>query len=135
MYPAGAGAVFSDGGGVATVTIPPLTAAVYRAGAPVPAPDSLEIEIVNPQPGAEVTFQRFRIEAETEPFTFLEVTFAVSVDGADFTIIGTDDAAPYRVFWDSGANPAGTPVEVMATVDDLAGGRAVATTAFVLGER
>jgi hypothetical protein len=55
---------------------------------------------------------------------------------AEATVLGTDDAAPYyRVFWDRRDVPDGAEVEVMATLDDLTGGRSVATGSFTLGER
>jgi hypothetical protein len=48
------------------------------------------------------------------------VTFAVKVgDDPDWTVIGTDDNAPYRVFFDTSDLPAGTPLTFRAIANDL----------------
>ena len=136
VYPAGGGSIESDPAGVVSVTVPRLGAAVYRAATPLPVRSSAPaVVITSPQMDAEVRFPRVRLEAETEALAYVEVTFAVSVDGGQFVVVGTDDAAPYRVFWDSSQVPDGATVEVMATVDDLTGGRSVASGRFTIGDR
>jgi glycosidase len=126
--------VVSDGDARLEITVPALGSAVYRADQPIPVSVAApRVAITNPAPDAEVSFERFRIEAELGRNQYVEVTFAVSVDGGDFEVLGTDDAAPYRVFWNRSHLPAGSRIEVLATVDDLFGHRAVATSAFSLG--
>jgi hypothetical protein len=93
------------------------------------------VRITRPEAGSALNLPRYRIEAELDRPVFAEVTFAVSLAGGEYAVLGTDDAAPYRVYWDNSALPDGTAVEVMATVDDLTGGRSVATVSFSLGAR
>ena len=53
---------------------------------------------------------------------FAEVTFAVKVgDATDWTVIGTDDNAPYRVFYDTTGLAEGTPLAFKAVVRDASG--------------
>jgi hypothetical protein len=52
----------------------------------------------------------------------VEVTFAVRETGAaDYTVVGTDDNAPYRVFYDTTTHGDRTPLDVIAVVRDHAG--------------
>ena len=134
IYPIDGPAAASGDDGLLELTVPALGAVVYRAAVPVPpSPAAPAIVITKPGEGAEVALERFRIEAELDRELFVEVTFAVAVDGSDFVILGTDDAPPYRVFWNRTHLPPGTSVEVVATVDDLGGHQAVATSQFRLG--
>lgn len=62
------------------------------------------------------------IAANVAGSQFAEVTFAVRAEGAqDFTVIGVDDNAPYRVFYDASKWPAGTKLEFLAVANDLSG--------------
>ncbi len=65
-----------------------------------------------------------RVEFEVTPASsgFFEVTFAVSVDGGPLRVIGTDDNPPYSIHW---LPPTFSRARVMATLDDLIGGRSV----------
>jgi hypothetical protein len=49
------------------------------------------------------------------------VTFAVSVDGDDYQVIGVDDNAPYRVFYNATGLPEGTELTFKAILRDLRG--------------
>jgi glycosidase len=134
IYPADTPSATSAADGLLELTVPPLGAVVYRAEAPVPSASAAPlIAIEKPDESAQVGFDRFRIEAALDRGAYSEVTFAVAVDGGEFEIVGTDDAPPYRVFWDRTHLPAGSRVELMATVDDLSGHQAAATSSFTLG--
>ena len=112
----------SDADGTLTVEVPPLGTLVVRADSPVPVPDAPRaITIVRPDDAAEIPTPRYRIEAEVGDRGYAEVTFAVSVDGAEPVVIGVDDAAPYRVYWDNSELPADTSIDVIATVSDGSG--------------
>jgi hypothetical protein len=65
---------------------------------------------------------------------FGEVTFAVSVAGGDYEVIGVDDNAPYRVFYSAEGLPAGTELAFKAILRDLAGNLNADNLAVVVGE-
>ena len=50
-------------------------------------------------------------------------------------MIGVDDAAPYRVYWDNAAVAAGATVEVIATVADGSGALRSDVATATLGDR
>jgi hypothetical protein len=93
------------------------------------------VALVRPEDAAEITTARYRIEAEVGDRRYAEVTFAISVDGREPVVLGVDDAPPYRVYWDNAALPAGTVVDVIATVDDGSGSRRSDLVPVTLGER
>jgi pullulanase-type alpha-1,6-glucosidase len=134
LWPAGASTVTSDAAGMITVDVPPLAAVVLRADAPLPTDDVAEaISITTPVAGGEVT-GRVPVRAEVSGGRYAEVTFAVSVDGAPFEVVGVDDSAPYAVHHDVGALAPGTPVTYRAIVADLAGNLNAAGVDVVRGE-
>jgi pullulanase-type alpha-1,6-glucosidase len=121
IYPGGGAALASDGGGFVTVAVPPLDVLVYRADTPMPdSPAAPNIAISTPADGAEVA-DLVEVRAELDPEIYAEVTFAVSVEGGDYVPVGTDDNAPYRIFYPVDSLPAGTVLSFKAIVDDLAG--------------
>lgn len=66
---------------------------------------------------------------------YAEVTFSVRPVGArDWTVVGTDDAPPYRVFHDVTAYPVGTLLEWQAVASTRGGRQAHAgASALVAG--
>ena len=101
--------------------IPPLSTVVLRAEGPAPFPETApEVTITRPE-GQEIPTLRYRLEAEVGDHRYAEVTFAVSVDGAEPVVVGVDDAPPYRVYWDNDTVPTGAAIEVIVTVDDGSG--------------
>jgi glycosidase len=122
------------------VTVPPLGAVVYQAKRPVPAsPSAPGIEITSLNNGQTVPLgtnswdghrvkDRIEVAAELDTDQMAEVTFAVRVGDGDYEPIGTDDNAPYRVFYDAshldGAD--GVPLSFRAIVNDLSGNLAAA---------
>lgn len=128
--------VRSDSAGELTVDVPPLATVVVRAVEPAPLPTTPpSVTIVRPEPGTEVPTPRYRIEAEVSDGRYAEVTFAVSVDGADPVIVGVDDAPPYRVYWDNSAFADGSAIDVIATVADGTGARRSDLVTVTLGDR
>jgi hypothetical protein len=129
-------AVASDATGLVEILVPGLGAVAYRADRPVPpSPAAPGIRISRPDDGAVVELPRFRLQADLDREAFAEVTFAVSIDGGPFQVLGTDDSPPFRVYWDNSGLPDDTAVELLATVDDLSGNTTVDRIAFTLGDR
>ncbi|MDQ5979735.1 MAG: hypothetical protein QG602_2710, partial [Verrucomicrobiota bacterium] len=132
-----AGAVTTDAEGRVSVSLAPLHFAVWRAPAPLAAVATpAALALVNPAPGAALKFSkkdidglvfpsRVEIRAEASGGDGLgEVTFTLERASRPGQIeyLGTDDAAPYRVFWrpphDLGP---GEKLTLSATHNDLRG--------------
>ena len=64
---------------------------------------------------------RIEVAAALDEDVFAEVTFAVREGDGDYVPIGTDDNAPYRVFFDAGDVPEDTTLSFRAIVNDLSG--------------
>lgn len=110
--------VTTDGDGEFFVEVPPMTAFVFRGGAPLPIPsETPAIELVRPSADGEIPSYRYRIEAEVAGGGYAEVTFAISIDGGALEIVGVDDAPPYRVYLNTVDIADGAELEVVATVD------------------
>jgi alpha-amylase len=117
LYGSGASSLRSDSAGRLSVTVPALSAVVYRAEDHVPrskrAPDvSLRLPSGPARDRAEIT-------AEVDGDSFYEVTFFAR-KGRRWKAIGTDDNAPYRVFHDIADERPGTRIEYKAVVLDNA---------------
>ena len=105
------------GASTVSVDMDGLSTAVYRADSPVPIATSAPgISMFAPAAGAELLGQ-VEVGANVSSDVYTEVTFAVSVDGGDYSVIGTDDNAPYRVFFDVSTLPAGSAVTFKAIVN------------------
>jgi pullulanase-type alpha-1,6-glucosidase len=110
--------------GKVRVTVPPLSAVVLKAtgkltaAAPTPT-------LVAPPVGT-VLDKRVELRADGVTSPFAQATFAAKVAGTpDWTVLGTDDAAPYRVFADLAALPGaavGKKVELRVVAKDAGGG-------------
>ena len=107
----------SDSAGRLSVTVPPLSAVVYRAkGHVARSRRAPEISLRLPSGPAR---DRAEIAADVEGSSFYEVTF-LARKGRHWKAIGTDDNAPYRVFHDIGDDKPGTRIEYKAVVLDNA---------------
>ena len=118
----GAGSITTAADKRARVTVPALSAVVYRATAPVrhtsPAPG---VTINPPEAGSEVK-GRVELRANVGGEGFNQVTFAVKPEGtAKWRVVGTDDNAPYRVFHDVSGIAKGKKLQIKAIVKDPAG--------------
>jgi hypothetical protein len=116
-------------------TVPALGFVIYKARETVPAsPAAPGIEITSPRDGDTVVLgttpmdghdvdQRIEVRAELDTDAMAEVTFAVREGNGEYVPIGTDDNAPYRVFYDAShlRGDEGTPLSFRAIVNDLSG--------------
>lgn len=125
----GTGTATSDGAGTLSVTVPALSAVVYRAGTTITAPtEAAPVVFAAPLAGATV---EGKAEISVEPATsgYSETSFAYRVLGSDTWVpLGTDDDGRPRVFHDTSALAKGTIVEYRAVTTDSAGHRSAAST-------
>jgi pullulanase-type alpha-1,6-glucosidase len=136
VYPTTAPALTSNAQADVTVTVPALGFVVYKANAALPASAAAPaITMDKPAQNTEVK-GRVEVAATLDANVPAEVTFAVKVgDAAEYTVIGTDNNAPYRVFYDVSKLENGTPLAFKAIVNDLAGNlNSAETTAVVQNE-
>jgi pullulanase/glycogen debranching enzyme len=93
------------------VTVPALSFVIYRADTPLPASEAApgvafntlvsgqEVELQNEYLDGNDVLQRLEVGVALAEEKYAEVTFAVRKTGeVDYTVIGVDDNAPYRVF-------------------------------------
>jgi alpha-amylase len=139
-------ALSADADGRVRVTLPPLQFAVWRAATPLGPVDAARITLVNPTSGAGLKFGKREVDGLVFP---LRAEIRAEVAGGDglgevtFTLerasrpgqveyLGTDDAAPYRVFWRPANDlPLGEKFTLTATHHDLRGKVASAAVADV----
>jgi glycosidase len=119
--------------GALPLTVPPLGFVIYEAGEPVPASDEAPgIEITSLQHGDTVVLgtntwdghrvlDRIEVAAGLDADVLAEVTFAVREGNDDYVPIGTDDNAPYRIFYDAShlKGQEGAALSFRAIVNDL----------------
>ncbi len=119
----------SDASGALAVEVPAMSAVVYRAASPLAAQTAaLPLTVVAGELSGRAQLQA---ELGTDPAPFAQVTFAVRPAGGgagDWTVLGTDDAPPYRVYVDVATLPEGQ-LEVQAVAKPFAGPVSVATAA------
>ena len=121
VYGDGAPAGATDAGGRLPVVVPALSAVVYRSVAPIPRSAAAPEIFIAPLPDGGEARDRAEVGAFVEGGSFYDVTFQAKVGGGDWTPIGTDDNAPYRVFHDVAELEPGTEVQYRAIVLDNAG--------------
>lgn len=121
IYGEGEDRVKSARNGTVTVTVPPLSAVVYEASGRIPASKAAPaISLSQPAP-TEGDNGRMLVEADVDGSSFYQVSFEARTAGREWTPIGTDDNAPYRVFHDVAALDPGTGLEYRAVVLDNKG--------------
>jgi glycosidase len=126
--------VASDGGGTITMSVPSLSVQVFVADRPLTPPASLpRVAITRPAPGSVVELPRFLVEADVDTVGYVEVTFALVVDGSEI-VLGTDDSPPFRAPWATAGLVPGTPVEIVVTAADSAGRRTVGRSTVTIGD-
>nr|WP_284291422.1 alpha-amylase family glycosyl hydrolase [Angustibacter aerolatus] len=96
-----------------SITVPPLSVAVWKGAKRIDRPSSATVAYpASPQPGATLS-GRQEVGVSVPANTPVEVSFGWREAGqADWHLIGTDDAAPYRVFHDVSDLPKGEPDRV-----------------------
>ncbi|WP_127473397.1 pullulanase-type alpha-1,6-glucosidase [Microbacterium sulfonylureivorans] len=133
----GGGAAFAtDAAGVASVTVPALSAVVYTADGPVTAPAQAgEISVTLPAAGAGLTGVS-PVGADIADGVWAETSFSWRVVGDDeWHALGTAEDTSPRVFHDVAGLDAGTLLEYRAVSTDAAGHRAAASTYASVGNR
>jgi hypothetical protein len=131
LYGAGARRARTGRDRALALTVPPLSAVVYRASEPVPR--SRSAPAVSIQLPATVR-DRFELTADVAGDSFYEVAFSIRVGNErSWTPVGIDDNAPYRVYPDVTGVAPGTPVRVRAIVRDNAGHESAAAASTTVG--
>ena len=124
----------ADVEGRVTVTVPPLSAVVYRADARLAADDVAPTPAFTSPGSTGIVTGRAEVGVTVPGGDFTQVTFAWRpVGGQEWQPIGTDDNAPYRVFHDVRGLAQGTPVEYRAIARDHDGDFGVVSTSAVVG--
>ncbi|WP_349425371.1 pullulanase-type alpha-1,6-glucosidase [Microbacterium sp. LWS13-1.2] len=127
-------AISTDAAATASVTVPALSAVVYRADRPVTAPEApLAVTVSAPAAGAAVTGSA-PIAADVDDATWTETSFAWRVVGSDeWHALGTAEDTDPRVFHTAEGLADGTLVEYRAVTTDAAGAHAAASTYASVG--
>ncbi|GAA2007695.1 pullulanase-type alpha-1,6-glucosidase [Nakamurella flavida] len=134
LYPSGSAGLTADDEGRVTVTVPPLSVAVWKAAAPIPASAAAPAMVFTQAAGSTVG-GRAEVGVSVPAGGFNEVSLAWRPAGTtDWTPLGTDDNAPYRVFHDVQGLAKGTVVEYRAVLKDNSGNLSVAATSAVVGD-
>ena len=90
--------------------------------------------LTEPAEGAEVV-GNVEVEAVLDRAQLAEVTFALKAGAAtEWTVLGTDDNPPYRIFHDVSGLAAGTPLQLKAIARDRSGNLDSDTATAVVGE-
>ncbi len=113
------GPLQSDDKGELEISVPGLSALVYRADKTLPAlaePPGLKLHAPFQTPD-----KRLLISADLNRPQWAEVSFEVKQGEGDFEHIGTATRPPYRVFWQSPGTEAPTPLSIRATARDAQG--------------
>ncbi|MDI1248116.1 MAG: alpha-amylase family glycosyl hydrolase [Lacunisphaera sp.] len=138
---AGVASLVVDAENRAPVTLGPLSFGLWRAQTPLGSVSAPHLALVTPAAGAGLKFTKREIDGLVFPSRvelradvsggdgFGEVTFALTraAHPDQLEYLGTDDAAPYRVFWSPPNDLApGEPFTLTATYNDLRGQQASA---------
>jgi len=135
VWPTTAATVMSDDEKRMTLTVPALSAVVYRAKATVAARDNAPaVHFESPTAGG-IVGGRAEIGVGVPEGGFNQVTLAWRPVGASqWTSLGTDDNAPYRVFQDVTGLPKGSLLEYRAVLRDSSGNLSVTSTYATVGD-
>ncbi|MBI1350983.1 MAG: hypothetical protein GC156_07685 [Actinomycetales bacterium] len=113
----GEGSVSPGAGGSLRVAVPARSTVVLEADQPLPQPGAPQVSL---RTGKDAVTGRYRLAATVPGNDPSSVTFLVRRPGRAWTVAGTDDARPFRVFLPTGRGS----VQVAAVVEDSAGRRA-----------
>ncbi|GEB95080.1 pullulanase-type alpha-1,6-glucosidase [Microbacterium lacticum] len=129
------GSLTTGADATAAVTVPALSAVVYRADAAVTAPAApAPLEVTAPAAGAGLSGQ-VAVSATADQ-SWRQTSFAWRVVGGDeWHPLGTAEDTTPGVFHDVAGLAAGTLVEYRAVSTDAAGGRSAASTYASVGNR
>lgn len=125
----------TDTEGRVTVTVPPLSAVVYKATSKLRSDRDRPMPTFTAPGDAGIVSGRAEVGVTVPGGDFTQVTFAWRPVGTKkWTVLGTDDNAPYRVFHDVSGLALGTPVEYRAIARDHDGDFGVVSTSAVVGQ-
>jgi glycosidase len=118
-----------------TVMVPPLSARVWKAAAPLAARATAPgITVTSLQAGSNIG-KRAEIGVTADADAFSQVSFAYRKYGTTtWTYLGSDDNAPYRVFHDVSGVPRGTMLEYRAVLKDASGNLSATSTIGIVGD-
>ena len=135
VWPAAGQRLRSDRESRVDLTVPPLSAAVWRADQPVAERDEAPaVHLESPSAGGTVG-GRAPIVAGVPDGGFNQVSLAWRHAGATgWTPLGTDDNAPYRAFHDVRGLADGSLLEYRAVLTDSSGNHSVASSYGVVGD-
>ncbi|AEV84558.1 alpha-amlyase [Actinoplanes sp. SE50] len=132
VYRAG-GTAATGSDGKLTVTVPALSAVVYRGGSPIAVPSARPtVRISAPAAGASVP-SRADLVADVTGDPLATVTFAAQAGSGPWTVIGTARQAPYQVHHDLTGLAGGVTVRYKAVVRDGRGRTASSTSSLRVG--
>lgn len=128
--------ISTDAAAAASVTVPALSAVVYRADETVTAPaEATAVAVTVPAAGAGVTGSA-AVGADVDDATWQETSFAWRVVGSDdWHALGTAEDTQPGVFHDVDGLATGTLVEYRAVTTDAAGHHAAASTYASVGNK
>ncbi|MBT2534387.1 alpha-amylase [Arthrobacter sp. ISL-48] len=121
IYGGAASDIKTSAEGKLAVTVPPLSAVVYKSSGRIPHSKAAPAVVLQNPAAAPEDNGRVKVTADVGGTSFYEVTFEARTAGGGWEPIGTDDNAPYQVFHDVAALDAGTALEYRATVLDNGG--------------
>jgi glycosidase len=125
----------TDAEGRVTVTVPPLSAVVYRASSKLRPDHDVPAPVFSAPDATAIVTGRAEVGVAVPGGDFTQVTFAWRPVGTqDWQLIGTDDNVPYRAFHDVSGLAQGTPVEYRAIARDHDGDYGVVSTSAVVGQ-
>ncbi|WP_439938407.1 pullulanase-type alpha-1,6-glucosidase [Nocardia sp. N13] len=135
VWPVAKQSLRTDAEGRTTITVPPLSAMVWRAnGTLAEREEAPAIHLEKPSAGG-VVGGRSPITVGVPDGGFNQVTVAWRPVGAtEWTALGTDDNAPYRVFHDVSAMPKGSLLEYRAVLRDSSGNLSVTSSYATVGD-
>jgi len=124
--------VYGDGSitaadGSASITVPPLSAVVFRADDPIDSGDAPTVALTVDEESATTAY----VSAEVTGDPLARVAFAASVDGGDWTYVGTSPGPDHRIAYDLNGLDGDATVAFKAVAVDRQGrsASAKATTA------
>jgi glycosidase len=128
--------VQTDPEGRLSVAVPARSVVVYRATSPVKDGEGAPAPFFSTVSAGGVVGGRAEIGVGIPGNAFREVTFAwrPAGSGADWTVLGTDDNAPYRVFHEVSGMARGTLLEYRAVARDASGELGVTSTYAAVGD-
>ena len=124
-------AVSSDAAGAVSLSVPPLSAVVLKAGAPVA--DAGDAQAITLAVGAPDSSGLTPVSATIAADRWAETSFAYRLGTGEYTPLGTAEDDTPRVFADFRDLPAGTAVELRAVSVDADGSAVAASTLHVVG--